>query len=121
MAIKFLLLQNRQGKTRVSKWYIPVKCVNTAARCSGRPYRWRRPSPGPLAVAAPPRRRPATHRAHLVPRLRQTLGRFEEKAEVEREVHRIVTTRPASYTNFIEASCAAGRGQDAGADALASL
>lgn len=50
-----------------------------------------------------------------------TPARFEEKAEVEREVHRIVTTRPASYTNFIEASCAASRPPSAAACACAPL
>ena len=50
--IRFLLLQNKQGKTRVSRWYVPVD--------------------------------------------------FDEKLQVENEVHRIIVGRNAKFTNFIE-------------------
>ncbi len=50
--IQFLLLQNRQGKTRLSKYY----------------------------------------RAYT----------DDEKNKIENEVHRIVTTRDAKFTNFVE-------------------
>ena len=52
MAIRFFLLQNRQGKTRLSKWYVPLQDAR--------------------------------------------------KRVVESEIHRIVTTRDAKYTNFVE-------------------
>jgi len=60
--IRFFLLQNRQGKTRLSKWYIP-----------------------------PPS---ATNGAVTTPEA--------EKARIEAEVHRLVTSRDKKYTNFIE-------------------
>jgi hypothetical protein len=50
--LQFILLQNRQGKTRLSKYY--------------RPYT------------------------------------DEERLKIETEVHRIVTTRDAKFTNFVE-------------------
>ena len=49
--IHFLLLQNRQGQTRLSRWYIPVQA--------------------------------------------------EEKGKVESEVHRMITSRPTKFSNFI--------------------
>mmetsp|Transcript_39702 Transcript_39702/g.48355 ORF Transcript_39702/g.48355 Transcript_39702/m.48355 type:complete len:152 (+) Transcript_39702:287-742(+) len=59
--IRFFLLQNRQGKTRLSKWYIPP---------------------------------PTTQNSN-------TSGEVE-KARIESEVHRLVTSRDKKYTNFIE-------------------
>ena len=52
--IRYLLLQNKQGKTRLSKWYIPVE--------------------------------------------------FEEQSRLENEIHKLVSTRDAKVTNFIEFS-----------------
>eukprot|EP00938_MAST-03A_sp_MAST-3A-sp1_P003634 g3634.t1 len=49
--IHFLLLQNRQGQTRLSRWYVPVKA--------------------------------------------------EEKGKIESEVHRMITSRPSKFSNFI--------------------
>mmetsp|Transcript_31725 Transcript_31725/g.38867 ORF Transcript_31725/g.38867 Transcript_31725/m.38867 type:complete len:152 (+) Transcript_31725:100-555(+) len=59
--IRFFLLQNRQGKTRLSKWYVPP---------------------------------PTTQNSN-------TSGEVE-KARIESEVHRLVTSRDKKYTNFIE-------------------
>ena len=51
LMIHFLLLQNRQGQTRLSRWYVPVKA--------------------------------------------------EEKGKIESEVHRMITSRPSKFSNFI--------------------
>mmetsp|Transcript_8815 Transcript_8815/g.20772 ORF Transcript_8815/g.20772 Transcript_8815/m.20772 type:complete len:151 (-) Transcript_8815:153-605(-) len=58
--IRFFLLQNRQGKTRLSKWYVPP--------------------PSSTGGGSPE----------------------AEKARIESEVHRLVTSRDKKYTNFIE-------------------
>lgn len=50
--VRFFLLQNRQGKTRLAKWYVPVK--------------------------------------------------WDDKIKLEAEVHRLVTSRDAKFTNFVE-------------------
>lgn len=50
--IHFFLVQNRQGKTRIAKWYTPYEDV--------------------------------------------------EKRKLEEEIHRIVTSREAKFTNFVE-------------------
>ena len=50
--IRFLLLQNRQGKTRLAKYYVPLDT--------------------------------------------------DEKHQLEREVHRLVVSRDAKFTNFVE-------------------
>ena len=52
MQIRFLLLQNRQGKTRLAKWY--------------------------------------------------TTYEEAEKIKLQTEIHRLVTTRDAKFTNFVE-------------------
>ena len=52
MTVRFFLLQNRQGKTRLSKWYVAAE--------------------------------------------------DSDKRKIESEVHRLVTTRDAKFTNFVE-------------------
>uniref|UniRef100_A0A6T8NVY6 AP complex subunit sigma n=1 Tax=Proboscia inermis TaxID=420281 RepID=A0A6T8NVY6_9STRA len=64
--IRFFLLQNRQGKTRLSKWYVPPP--NSGANNNS----------GSIS------------------------GAEAEKARIEAEVHRLVTSRDKKYTNFIE-------------------
>lgn len=64
--IRFFLLQNRQGKTRLSKWYVP----------------------------------PPSNQANSNAKV--TLTAEAEKARIEGEVHRLVTSRDKKYTNFIE-------------------
>jgi AP-2 complex subunit sigma-1 len=55
--IRFLLLQNRQGKTRVAKWYV-------------------QPAEGEKA--------------------------WMERQKLEKDIHRMVTTRDSKFTNFVE-------------------
>ena len=57
MTVRFFLLQNRQGKTRLSKWYVAAE--------------------------------------------------DSDKRKIESEVHRLVTTRDAKFTNFVEVRCRA--------------
>uniref|UniRef100_A0A6U2TR15 AP complex subunit sigma n=1 Tax=Leptocylindrus danicus TaxID=163516 RepID=A0A6U2TR15_9STRA len=64
--IRFFLLQNRQGKTRLSKWYVPP----------------------------PSNQSNSNSKVSLTPEA--------EKARIEAEVHRLVTSRDRKYTNFIE-------------------
>jgi AP-2 complex subunit sigma-1 len=79
--IRFFLLQNRQGKTRLSKWYVPPptgSAANASTASNGL-------SPG------------------ANPALYTTNNQTEaEKARIESEVHRLVTSRDKKYTNFIE-------------------
>jgi AP-2 complex subunit sigma-1 len=73
--IRFFLLQNRQGKTRLSKWYVPPPTGSTASSAN----------------------------ASSNPALYTTNNQTEaEKARIESEVHRLVTSRDKKYTNFIE-------------------
>ncbi|KAL7537718.1 hypothetical protein ACHAXR_011028 [Thalassiosira sp. AJA248-18] len=77
--IRFFLLQNRQGKTRLSKWYVPPPTgISTSSPLS--------PSNGNQILSA-------NYSAN------QTEA---EKARIEAEVHRLVTSRDKKYTNFIE-------------------
>ncbi|KAL7521128.1 hypothetical protein ACHAWX_005824 [Stephanocyclus meneghinianus] len=83
--IRFFLLQNRQGKTRLSKWYVPPPTGNTANAS--------------MTTAN------GNHMlsAGANPALYTTNNQTEaEKARIEAEVHRLVTSRDKKYTNFIE-------------------
>ena len=72
MQIRFFLLQNRQGKTRLSKWYVPP------------PTGGNKDNGAPSYATA------------------DTTATDAEKARIESEVHRLVTSRDKKYTNFIE-------------------
>ena len=72
--IRFFLLQNRQGKTRLSKWYVPPPSSTATATANGFSS--------------------ADYSSN-----NQTEA---EKARIEAEVHRLVTSRDKKYTNFIE-------------------
>ena len=72
--IRFFLLQNRQGKTRLSKWYVPPPTGSgSGGGGSG--------NGGGGGTTS--------------------LGEVE-KVRIEAEVHRLVTARDKKYTNFIE-------------------
>jgi AP-2 complex subunit sigma-1 len=79
--IRFFLLQNRQGKTRLSKWYVPPSVANssTAAGNNG--------STTPNGTST------SSHNFSM-PEI--------EKVRIEAEIHRLVTARDKKYTNFIE-------------------
>ena len=79
--IRFFLLQNRQGKTRLSKWYVPPPTGNAASASS-------------VSNGFSPGANPAAYTTN-----NQTEA---EKARIESEVHRLVTSRDKKYTNFIE-------------------
>ena len=91
--IRFFLLQNRQGKTRLSKWYVPPPTSPTkyvfffAVLCwlVGWLVGW-------LVVLWFDRSH--WHSCSSNPEV--------EKARMEAEVHRLVTARDKKYTNFIE-------------------
>lgn len=68
-------MQNRQGKTRLSKWYLPPSMSNSMSGGGG----------GGNGGSH-------SHSQH--PEL--------EKVRIEAEVHRLVTARDKKYTNFIE-------------------
>jgi len=80
--IRFFLLQNRQGKTRLSKWYVPPP-TNTSNN---------NPSSSSNGSQIPYQNASYT-----------TTNQTEaEKVRIESEVHRLVTSRDKKYTNFIE-------------------
>jgi len=70
--IRFFLLQNRQGKTRLSKWYVPPPTGGNKDN-------------GTQSYATA-----------------DSTATDAEKARIESEVHRLVTSRDKKYTNFIE-------------------
>lgn len=80
--IRFFLLQNRQGKTRLSKWYVPPPTGSSANASTS------------AANGLSPGANPASYTTN-----NQTEA---EKARIESEVHRLVTSRDKKYTNFIE-------------------
>ncbi len=80
--IRFFLLQNRQGKTRLSKWYIPPPTGGGANSSLS-------PNNGNQVFAA----------NYSASNNNQTEA---EKSRIEAEVHRLVTSRDKKYTNFIE-------------------
>jgi AP-2 complex subunit sigma-1 len=82
LQIRFFLLQNRQGKTRLSKWYVPPPTGGGAN--SSLP-----PNSGNQILAA----------NYSASSNNQTEA---EKSRIEAEVHRLVTSRDKKYTNFIE-------------------
>lgn len=80
--IRFFLLQNRQGKTRLSKWYVPPPTGSSAN--------------GGLLP-------PTNGNNQILSSSYTTNNQTEaEKARIESEVHRLVTSRDKKYTNFIE-------------------
>lgn len=81
--IRFFLLQNRQGRTRLSKWYVPPPTGGNAG--------------SPLSPANGNQILSANYSAGN--NNNQTEA---EKARIEAEVHRLVTSRDKKYTNFIE-------------------
>jgi AP-2 complex subunit sigma-1 len=76
--IRFFLLQNRQGKTRLSKWYVPPPSASAGVGSS------------------------ATSNGFVSVEYSTSNQTEAEKARIEAEVHRLVTSRDKKYTNFIE-------------------
>lgn len=82
--IRFFLLQNRQGKTRLSKWYVPPPTGSSGVSPLSPANGSQTPSSAGYSSAA------SSNQAEA------------EKARIEAEVHRLVTSRDKKYTNFIE-------------------
>lgn len=81
--IRFFLLQNRQGRTRLSKWYVPPPTGGNAGSSLS-------PANGNQILSANYSAATNNNQAEA------------EKARIEAEVHRLVTSRDKKYTNFIE-------------------
>ncbi len=81
-------MQNRQGKTRLSKWYVPPSTGAGGAGFSSS-----------AAAANNGGGNGHTLSANYATSNNQTEA---EKARIEAEVHRLVTSRDKKYTNFIE-------------------
>jgi len=81
--IRFFLLQNRQGKTRLSKWYVPPPTGTSASSLLS-------PVNGNQIASANYSQTSSNNQTEA------------EKARIEAEVHRLVTSRDKKYTNFIE-------------------
>ena len=83
--IRFFLLQNRQGKTRLSKWYVPPP---TGSSTGSNPL-----SSNSNGILTANNSYSTTNNNNHIE---------AEKARIEAEVHRLVTSRDKKYTNFIE-------------------
>lgn len=81
--IRFFLLQNRQGKTRLSKWYVPPPTGTSVSSLLS-------PVNGNQIASANYSQTSSNNQTEA------------EKARIEAEVHRLVTSRDKKYTNFIE-------------------
>jgi len=86
--IRFFLLQNRQGKTRLSKWYVPPP-IGGGAGSGG----------GASSLVSSANGSGGGGYSAAADGSNQTEA---EKARIEAEVHRLVTSRDKKYTNFIE-------------------
>eukprot|EP00594_Rhizosolenia_setigera_P010657 CAMPEP_0178955166 /NCGR_PEP_ID=MMETSP0789-20121207/9440_1 /TAXON_ID=3005 /ORGANISM="Rhizosolenia setigera, Strain CCMP 1694" /LENGTH=179 /DNA_ID=CAMNT_0020636739 /DNA_START=39 /DNA_END=578 /DNA_ORIENTATION=+ len=87
--IRFFLLQNRQGKTRLSKWYVPPPLPNSSGKESSNISS----AASSTAAAAAAASSSSSWNYSSVE---------QEKQRIESEVHRLVTARDKKYTNFIE-------------------
>ena len=95
--IRFFLLQNRQGKTSLSKWWVSLTLSRNSYTCQL--FIWDSPN----AASSFYDLRWTNYR--YVPAPVPTNGSNSDEAEkirIEAEVHRLVTARDKKYTNFIE-------------------
>lgn len=91
LQLHFLLLQNRQGKTRLGEKPCMDRDGSVGPSCAGSALTPLRRSL--VCALALPRRRSAKYYSSF---------EHEEKRQLESEVHRLVTKRDPKFTNFIE-------------------